>query len=93
MSKDKKGTLIINEIDPNTDEVNTLFEAASVSLYDLKVMAEKWVYDNKPRGLVIHWVWISTIITLVPELVQNTDKSIIVGSIDKNPNLEITIIR
>lgn len=88
MSKDKKYTLVINRIDPATDEHDTILEAASTSMFDLKLMAGRELYHR-----VINWVWISNIITLVPELDQGTDRTIVVGMIEGENNLQITIIR
>ena len=86
-SMDKKYTLMINKIDPVTDKCSTVLEAASTNMYDLKVMAEREIYYK-----IIHWVWISNIITLVPELHQGTDRTIVVGSVENESNIQITII-
>ena len=83
----KKYTLVINKIDPVTDKSSTILEAASTSMYELKLVAEREIYYK-----VIHWVWISNIIALVPELHQGTDRTIVVGVIEKEYNTEITII-
>ena len=83
----KKYTLMINKIDPLTDKPDTILEAASTSMYELKMIAEREIYYK-----IINWVWISSIITLVPELNQNTDRTIVVGMIEKEHNTQITII-
>lgn len=79
--------LVINEIDSVTNNLKLILKTTSVDKYELKRMAEHQIYYS-----VINWVFISNFITLVPELHQATDRTIIVGCIENEPNIQITII-
>lgn len=83
----RKYTLTINKIDSVTGKVETIVEAASTEIYELKRIAEREIYYK-----ILHWVFISRIIALVPELHQGADRIIVIGTVEKEPNTQVTII-
>jgi len=90
----KKFTLVINRVDPITDEHSTLLEANSNNTWDLKVEAERFICAKCViRSKPIHWVFIDTIIALEPQLKKGRANTIIVGSvIEEGHHMQITII-